>query len=138
MLLATLIINILYFISFIVSLDYQNLAYVIIRVIIYSVYMAHMLNMLRHSLLPYLNYDFRYIYIREYNTIFFLNSAPTFKPCSIFFSLYNIKKILYADVPEIFNFNPKTRFWKYPISSSWYNFLMLMFQIFTGILLVHI
>jgi hypothetical protein len=44
-----LFINILYFISFIISLGYQNLAYVIIRVIIYNVYMTHMLNMLKHS-----------------------------------------------------------------------------------------
>ena len=44
-----LIIIILYFLSFIISLDYQNLAYVIIRLIIYNVDMTHMLNMLRHS-----------------------------------------------------------------------------------------
>ena len=43
------IIIILYFLSFIISLDYQNLAYVIIRLIIYNVDMTHMLNMLRHS-----------------------------------------------------------------------------------------
>ena len=42
-------IIILYFLSFIISLDYQNLAYVIIRLIIYNVDMTHMLNMLRHS-----------------------------------------------------------------------------------------
>ena len=45
-----LIIIILYFLSFIISLDYQNLlAYVIIRLIIYNVDMTHMLNMLKHS-----------------------------------------------------------------------------------------
>jgi hypothetical protein len=44
-----LIIIILYFLSFIRSLDYQNLAYVIIKLIIYNVDMTHMLNMLRHS-----------------------------------------------------------------------------------------
>ena len=37
-----LIINILYFLSFIISLDYyRNLAYVIIMLIIYTVNMAH-------------------------------------------------------------------------------------------------
>ena len=39
-----LIIIILYFLSSIISLDYQNLAYVIIRLIIYNVNMTHMLN----------------------------------------------------------------------------------------------
>ena len=44
-----LIIIILYFLSFITSLDYQNLAYVIIKLIIYNVNMTHMLNMLKNS-----------------------------------------------------------------------------------------
>ena len=44
-----LIIIVLYFLSFIISLEYQNLAYVIIRLIIYNVDMTHMLNMLKHS-----------------------------------------------------------------------------------------
>ena len=45
-----LIIIILYFLSFIISLNYQNLlAYVIIRLTIYNVDMTHMLNMLKHS-----------------------------------------------------------------------------------------
>jgi hypothetical protein len=43
-----LIVYILYFLSFIVSLAYQNLAYMIIRLIIYNVNMTHMLNMLKH------------------------------------------------------------------------------------------
>jgi hypothetical protein len=44
-----LIISILYFLSFIISLDYQILAYVIIRLFIYNVNMTHMLNMLKYS-----------------------------------------------------------------------------------------
>jgi hypothetical protein len=44
-----IIIIILYFLSFIIGLDYQNLAYVITRLIIYNVDMTHMLNMLKHS-----------------------------------------------------------------------------------------
>ena len=44
-----LIINVLYFISFIISLVYQNLAYMIIWLIIYNVNMSHMLDMLKHS-----------------------------------------------------------------------------------------
>ena len=39
-----------------------------------------------------------------------------------FFSLNKTKKKLYANVPEIFNFNPKTSIRKYPIFWSWYNF----------------
>jgi hypothetical protein len=44
-----LTIIILYFLSFITSLDHQNLVYVIIRLIIYNVNMTHMLNMLKNS-----------------------------------------------------------------------------------------
>ena len=41
---------------------------------------------------------------------------------NVFFSLNNNIIKLYLVVPEVPNFNPKTCFWKYPISSSWYNF----------------
>ena len=38
----------------------------------------------------------------------------------------------------MFNFNPKMSIRKYPIPSSWYNFSVLMFQIFTRISLLKI
>ena len=38
-----------------------------------------------------------------------------------FFSQSNAKKKIYADVPEMFNFSPKTSIQKYPICSCWYN-----------------
>lgn len=41
---------------------------------------------------------------------------------NFFFSLNSTKKNLYVDVLEMFNFNPKIRFQKYFIFSSWYNF----------------
>ena len=45
-----------------------------------------------------------------------------FLPAQLFFPLNNTKKKLYANVPEMFNFNPKISIQKYPISNRWYNF----------------
>ena len=43
---------------------------------------------------------------------------------------------MYAKEPEKLNFHLKTNIQKYLIFSSWYNFLFLIFRIFTDILLL--
>ena len=50
-----------------------------------------------------------------------LKLGPTFNPCSAFFSLNNTMNILYANVPEMFSYNPKTSVQKYPNFYNWYN-----------------
>ena len=45
----------------------------------------------------------------------FENWVSLFIPAQLFFSLNNVKKKLYANVPEMFDFNPKISIWKYPI-----------------------
>jgi hypothetical protein len=44
-----------------------------------------------------------------------------FLPNFFFFLLKNIKKKLYANIPEMFESNPKASIQKYPASSSWYS-----------------
>ena len=54
---------------------------------------------------------------------FFLeNLTSLFIPAQLFLSQNNIKEKLYANIPEMFNFNPKISIQKYPIFCSWYNF----------------
>ena len=65
-----------------------------------------------------------------------LKIASHFSFLLIFFLLNNIKKKLYDGVPEILNFNPKTSSRKYPIITVGITFSVLMFQIFTRILLM--
>ena len=49
------------------------------------------------------------------------NWDSLFIPAQLFFSLNNAKKNLYANVPDMPNFNSKTSIWKYPIFCTWYN-----------------
>lgn len=57
----------------------------------------------------------------RYST-FPLKTGSGFSSLTNFFLLDNTKKKLYNNVPQMFKFNPKTRFLKYLISSSWCNF----------------
>jgi hypothetical protein len=70
---------------------------------------------------------------------FSLKAGPHFSFLSyFFFSLNNANKKIYANVPEMFNFNPKTSIQKCPICNSWYNFFIANVSDFTLILLTKI
>ena len=55
---------------------------------------------------------------------FFLleNWVPLFICTQLYFSLNNTKKKLYTNEPEMLTFNPKTRFQKYSVFCSRYDF----------------
>ena len=70
---------------------------------------------------------------------FFLETESHFSSLIyFFFSQNSIKKKLYADLPEMFNSDPKTSIQKYPIFCSWYNVFISNVSDFTRILLVKI
>ena len=55
-------------------------------------------------------------------TAFYLKTESHFSSLIYFFPLQNnVKKKLYANVPEMSNFNPKASIQKYRIFCSWYN-----------------
>ena len=58
--------------------------------------------------------------IHEIHGFFLENWVRLFIPAQLFFSLNNTKKKLHANVPEMFNFNPKISIRKHPIFCSWY------------------
>ena len=85
-------------------------------------------------------YLMKYVKVRKICCFnFSLKAGPHFSFLFyFFFSLNNANKKIYANVPEMFNFNPKTSIQKYPIFSSWYNFFIANVPDFTLILLTKI
>jgi hypothetical protein len=61
--------------------------------------------------------------IRKTRYFFFGNQVLLSSLFYFIFSLNDTKKKLYVNIPEMFNFNPKTSIQKYPIFCSWYNVL---------------
>ena len=59
--------------------------------------------------------------VRKIHYFLLENRVSLFIPDLIFFPQINTKKKLYANVPEMSNFNPKTSILKYPIFCIWYN-----------------
>ena len=70
----------------------------------------------------FISYLMKYSKPRKIHYFFLENWASLFISTLLFFSLNNIKEKVYANVPEMLNFNPKTSIQKYPIFYSWYNF----------------